>query len=282
MLTKGWICMTNNLQVFKNTEFGELGVLVIDGKEYFPASECARILGYSNPRDAILRHCKPEGVVKHDGVSLTTNQYGISTEQMVEKTYITEGNLYRLIIRSKLPAAERFERWIFDEVLPTIRKHGLYATEKVLDEILADPDYGIRLFSELKAERERRKALEMENAQHKQIIGELRPKASYYDLILQNKSLVPISKIAKDYGMSGKAFNKLLHELGVQYKMGDTWLLYQQYADQGYTQSRTHAIDAEKSRMHTYWTQKGRLFLYDLLKNRRGLLPMIERNGKTA
>jgi len=279
---KGWICMTNNLQIFNNTEFGELGVLVIDGKEYFPASECARILGYSNPRDAILRHCKPEGVVKHDGVSLTTNQYGISTEQMVEKTYITEGNLYRLIIRSKLPAAERFERWIFDEVLPTIRKHGLYATEKVLDEILADPDYGIRLFSELKAERERRKALEMENAQHKQIIGELRPKASYYDLILQNKSLVPISKIAKDYGMSGKAFNKLLHELGVQYKMGDTWLLYQQYADQGYTQSRTHAIDAEKSRMHTYWTQKGRLFLYDLLKNRRGLLPMIERNGKTA
>jgi prophage antirepressor-like protein len=274
--------MTNNLQIFNNTEFGELGVLVIDGKEYFPASECARILGYSNPRDAILRHCKPEGVVKHDGVSLTTNQYGISTEQMVEKTYITEGNLYRLIIRSKLPAAERFERWIFDEVLPTIRKHGLYATEKVLDEILADPDYGIRLFSELKAERERRKALEMENAQHKQIIGELRPKASYYDLILQNKSLVPISKIAKDYGMSGKAFNKLLHELGVQYKMGDTWLLYQQYADQGYTQSRTHAIDAEKSRMHTYWTQKGRLFLYDLLKNRRGLLPMIERNGKTA
>jgi len=279
---KGWICMTNNLQIFNNTEFGELGVLVIDGKEYFPASECARILGYSNPRDAILRHCKPEGVVKHDGVSLTTNQYGISTEQMVEKTYITEGNLYRLIIRSKLPAAERFERWIFDEVLPTIRKHGLYATEKVLDEILADPDYGIRLFSELKAERERRKALEMENAQHKQIIGELRPKASYYDLILQNKSLVPISKIAKDYGMSGKAFNKLLHELGVQYKMGDTWLLYQQYADQGYTQSRTHAIDAEKSRMYTYWTQKGRLFLYDLLKNRRGLLPMIERNGKTA
>lgn len=274
--------MTNNLQVFKNTEFGELGVLVIDGKEYFPASECARILGYSNPRDAILRHCKPEGVVKHDGVSLTTNQYGISTEQVVEKTYITEGNLYRLIIRSKLPAAERFERWIFDEVLPTIRKHGLYATEKVLDEILADPDYGIRLFSELKAERQRRKALELENAQHKQIIGELRPKASYYDLILQNKSLVPISKIAKDYGMSGKAFNKLLHELGVQYKMGDTWLLYQQYADHGYTQSRTHAIDAEKSRMHTYWTQKGRLFLYDLLKNRRGLLPMIERNGKTA
>lgn len=139
--------MISNLQIFKNTEFGELGVLIIDGKEYFPASECARILGYSNPRDAILRHCKSAGVVKHDGVSVTTNQHGISTEQVVEKTYITEGNLYRLIIRSKLPAAERFERWVFDEVLPTIRRHGLYATEKVLDEMLADPDYGIRLFS---------------------------------------------------------------------------------------------------------------------------------------
>jgi phage antirepressor YoqD-like protein len=81
----------------------------------------------------------------------------------------------------------------------------------------------------------------------------LKPKASYYDLILQNKSLVPISKIAKDYGMSGRAFNKLLHDLGVQYKMGNCWLLYQEYADQGYTQSKTHAIDAERSVMHTYF-----------------------------
>jgi phage antirepressor YoqD-like protein len=109
-----------------------------------------------------------------------------------------------------------------------------------------------------------------------------KPKASYYDLILQNKSLVPISKIAKDYGMSGRAFNKLLHELGVQYKMGNCWLLYQEYADQGYTQSKTHAIDAERSVMHTYWTQKGRLFIYDLLKNKKGILPVIEREQKSA
>jgi len=271
-----------NLQVFKNTEFGELKVLVIDGKEYFPATDCARMLGYSNPRDAIQRHCKPDGVVKHDGVTLTTNQYGVSTEQHVERTYITEGNLYRLIIRSKLPAAERFERWVFDEVLPTIRKYGVYATDKVIEEMISNPEYGIRIFSELKAERDRRKALEIENAKNKQIISELKPKASYYDLILQNKSLVPISKIAKDYGMSGRAFNKLLHELGVQYKMGNCWLLYQEYADQGYTQSKTHVIDAERSVMHTYWTQKGRLFIYDLLKNKRGILPVIEREQKSA
>ncbi len=228
----------NNLQVFKNTEFGELKVLVIDGKEYFPATDCARMLGYSNPRDAIQRHCKPDGgVVKHDGgVTLTTNQYGVSTEQHVERTYITEGNLYRLIIRSKLPAAERFERWVFDEVLPTIRKYGVYATDKVIEEMISNPEYGIRIFSELKAERDRRKALEIENAKNKQIISELKPKASYYDLILQNKSLVPISKIAKDYGMSGRAFNKLLHELGVQYKMGNCCFI------SGVRRSRIHAV----------------------------------------
>ncbi|MDP3058953.1 MAG: phage antirepressor KilAC domain-containing protein, partial [bacterium] len=177
---------------------------------------------------------------------------------------------------------EKFERWVFDEVLPTIRKHGAYATDRVLEDILANPDYGIRLFSELKAEREKRKWLEIENAQNRQMIGELRPKASYYDLILQNRSLLPISKIAKDYGLSGKTMNALLHELGVQFKMGDSWLLYQNYADQGYTQSKTHVIDAEKSVMHTYWTQKGRLFIYDLLKNERRIWPVIERRERSA
>ena len=191
--------------------------------------------------------------------------------------FIPEGDLYRLIVRSNLPEAERFERWVFDEVLPSIRKFGLYATDTLIDDILNNPDLGIRLFSEYKQAKEKAKQLELETAKQKQIIGELRPKASYYDLILQNKSLVPITKIAKDYGMSGQAMNKLLHQLGVQYKMGNTWLLYQDYADQGYTQSKTHTIDAEKSVMHTYWTQKGRLFLYDLLKNKRGLLPVIER-----
>ena len=79
--------------------------------------------------------------------------------------------------------------------------------------------------------------------------------------------------------MSGRAFNKMLHELGIQYKLRETWLLYQDYANQGYTQSRTHAIDANRSVMHTYWTQNGRLFLYDLLRSKRSLLPVIERGA---
>ncbi len=257
----------NDMQVFNHTEFGELSVLIIGGKEYFPASKCASILGYTNPRDAIVRHCR--GVVKHDIID--------NLGRTQEMNFIPEGDLYRLIIRSNLPEAQRFESWVFDEVLPSIRKYGLYAPDVLIDKMLGNPEYGIRLLTEYKQAKEKARQLELENAKHKQIIGELRPKASYYDLILQNKSLVPITKIAKDYGMSGQAMNKLLHQLGVQYKMGNTWLLYQDYADQGYTQSKTHTIDAEKSVMHTYWTQKGRLFLYDLLKNERGLLPVIER-----
>ncbi len=114
----------NDLKVFSSTEFGELGVMLIDGKEYFPATQCAAILGYKNPKDAIIRHCK--GVVKRD---LPTNG-GTQTVN-----YIPEGDLYRLIVSSKLPAAEKFERWVFDEVLPSIRKTGGYGTvdlEKVI------------------------------------------------------------------------------------------------------------------------------------------------------
>lgn len=116
----------NDLKVFSSSEFGELGVLVIDGKEWFPAHQCAKVLGYSNPRDAVRRHCKSGGVVKHDGVSYTTNQYGVTTQQTVEIKYINESNLYRLIVSSKLPQAEKFERWVFDEVLPSIRHNGGY------------------------------------------------------------------------------------------------------------------------------------------------------------
>lgn len=105
----------NDLKVFSNTEFGELGVMLIDGKEYFPATQCAKILGYKNPQEAIRDKCK--GVRK----TLTPTNGG---SQPVN--YIPEGDLYRLIVSSKLPAAEKFERWVFDEVLPSIRKNGSY------------------------------------------------------------------------------------------------------------------------------------------------------------
>lgn len=188
-----------------------------------------------------------------------------------EMRLINESGLYSLILSSKMPNAKKFKHWVTAEVLPAIRKHGMYA----IDEILENPDLAIAALTQLKEERERRKQLECLALVQRQQIAEMQPKASYYDLILQNKNTVPITQIAKDYGMSGRKFNELLHELGVQYKFRKTWLLYQQYAECGYTQSRTYAIDESRSVMHTYWTQKGRLFLYDLLKN-EGILPVIE------
>lgn len=264
----------NRLQVVSNEVFGQLQVMELDGKVYFPATDCAKMLGYSNTKDAIKRHCR--WVVKHD---LPHPQ---NEKKVIQKNFIPEGDLYRLIVKSQLPAVEQFERWVFDEVLPDIRKHGMYASESLLDDILKNPDLGIKLFTEYKEAKEEAKKLKLANAQQKQIIGELQPKASYYDLVLQNKSVVPISIIAKDYGLSARKLNAILHELGVQFKMGKTWLLYQKYAEMGYTQSKTHAIDAERNVIHTYWTQKGRLFLYELLKREKGLVPLIERSTKTA
>lgn len=129
-------------------------------------------------------------------------------------------------------------------------------------------------------EQEARKQLEMKNAIQSQQIQELQPKASYYDVVLNCKDLLSISKIAKDFGKSARWLNGFLHDAGVQYRQGDIWLLYAKYQDQGYTSTKTQTFggsDGEThSRVHTYWTQKGRLFIYDLLK-KEGILPVMER-----
>lgn len=150
-------------------------------------------------------------------------------------------------------------------------------TPSVLEQAIEDPDFMIGLFQKLKIEKEEKQQLITENLVLEQRVNELQPKATYYDLILQNKSLLSTSVIAKDYGMSAITLNKKLHELGVQYKQGDIWLLYAKYQDKGYTQTYMHAIDAEKSKPHTKWTQQGRLFIYDLLKG-EGIVPTIERD----
>lgn len=124
--------------------------------------------------------------------------------------------------------------------------------------------------------------LQDENAQQKQIIAELNPKASYYDVVLQTKDAISTSQIAKDYGKSAMWLNDLLHTLSVQYKQGGVWLLYDKYADKGYTRSKTHTYSGDDgmqhSKLHTYWTQKGRLFIYELLKS-HGILPLVEQKN---
>ncbi|CFR19478.1 TPA: phage antirepressor [Streptococcus agalactiae] len=241
----------------------EVRTVTINNEAYFVGKDVADILGYSNGSRDVNRHVEEEDRLKY--------RFGTSGQDR-EMTIINESGLYSLILSSKLPQAKDFKRWVTSEVLPTIRKHGLYA----IDDLLENPDMAIAALQKLKEERQLRLQAQEEVAQKNQIIQELQPKATYYDLILQSESLVAISVIAKDYGMSAKKLNSLLHELKVQYKQGNTWLLYQKYASKGYTQSKTHPIDAERSKMHTYWTQKGRLFIYDLLKNKKGILPLIE------
>lgn len=280
--------MTNGIKIFNNPEFGDVRTMEIDGKPYFCASDVASMLGYSNTRDAISRHCK--GVVKHDGVSKTTNQYGVVTNQTVEMSFIPEGDVYRLIVRSKLPQAEKFESWVFDEVLPSIRKSGLYAP----DELLNNPDLVIQAMTKLKEERLKTEKLQaekemlaLENKAKEQVINELRPKLNYLDVILGSKNLLNITQIAKDYGMSGVAMNKILESLQIQYKQRDQWLLYSRYQSMGYTSSETVSYYDTRgqlqTRLATKWTQKGRLFLYEILK-KNGTVPTIEKetvtNGK--
>lgn len=125
---------------------------------------------------------------------------------------------------------------------------------------------------------EQKEKLETQNLVLSQQVQEFQPKASYYDLVLQTKSLLTITKIAKDYGMSGTTLNRKLHELRVQYKQSGTWLLYAELQDKGYTQTTTHIIDADKSKVNMKWTQKGRLYLYQLLKE-HNILPVIEREA---
>lgn len=250
------------LQVFNSTEFGSVRTATVNGEVMFVGKDVADILEYTNTAKAIRDHVDEEDKLTERIVLSGQNR---------EVIFINESGLYSLILSSKMPNAKKFKHWVTAEVLPTIRKHGMYA----IDEILQNPDLAIAALTQLKEERERRKQLECQTLIQRQQIAEMQPKASYYDLILQNKNTVPITQIAKDYGMSGRKFNELLHELGVQYKFRKTWLLYQQYAECGYTQSRTYAIDESRSVMHTYWTQKCRLFLYDLLKS-EGILPVIE------
>ena len=256
------------LKIFENAEFGTVRALEIDGAPWFVGKDVADILGYSNTRDALAKHV--DGEDKSD----VAIRDAIGRDQST--TVINESGLYSLVLSSKLPAAKAFKRWVTSEVLPTIRRHGLYA----IDDIIADPDLGIRALLALKAEREARKALEVENKVKDQQIAELKPKASYYDLILQCPSLLSVTEIAKDYGLSAKALNKLLHDLGVQFNQSGVWFLYSKYQSYGYTQTKTQNYNrpdgTQGARTHMYWTQKGRLFLYDLLK-RRGVLPMIER-----
>lgn len=255
------------LHIFQNAEFGSVRSTMINGEPYFVGKDVAEILGYKDTSDAMRRHVDDE-----DKLTRCFTDSGQSREMYV----INESGLYSLILSSKLPSAKRFKRWVTSEVLPAIRRHGLYA----VDDMLNNPDALIEALQAYKAERVQRLALEAENAIQKQQLIEMQPKASYYDVVLNSPDLVSITEISKDYGWSAQRMNDYLHTKGVQFKQGGRiWILYQKHAEKGYTSTKTHTYPATDgtihTKVHTYWTQKGRLFIYDLLKA-DGILPIIE------
>jgi anti-repressor protein len=258
----------NQLQKVFNYQERPVRTILKDGEPWFVAKDVCEVLEIADARQAVDRLDEDERCLIPVADSLGRQQ----------ETYtVNEPGLYSLILGSRKPEAKNFKRWITHEVLPSIRKHGAYMTPEKIEEVLLNPDTIIQLATTLKAEREKNHQLRLANMQKDQVINELQPKATYYDLVLQNKNLLSVTKIAKDYGMSATALNKMLAEEKVQFRQGDCWLLYQRYAERGYTQSKTQVIDEGRTKLHTYWTQKGRLFIYDLLKNKRGILPVMER-----
>lgn len=250
-----------NLQVIDQRE-----VLSKDFKIYgdldnplFLAKDVAEWIDHSQP-SVMLKKIDDEEKVMNNVHTLGGNQ---------EAWFLTEDGLYEVLMQSRKPIAKKFKKEV-KQILKDIRKHGMYAKEELLD----NPDLLLDVVSKLKEERTGRLVAE-------QRVNELQPKADYYDSILNNQGLVTISKISKNYGMSAVKFNQLLHDLGVQFNQSGTWLLYSKHQAKGYTHIEpfdyTDANGNQQVKTRMKWTQKGHIFIYELLK-KNGTLPMIEIN----
>ena len=257
----------NELQIFQNPQFGEIRTITEDGVTLFCGNDVAIALGYSDTKKAIARHCK--GGTKRPLPTKGGTQ---------DAVFIPEGDIYRLAARSELPGADAFERWIFDEVLPSIRKHGTYAIDTLLD----NPDLAIKAFTALKKEREKSKALEKENERQRQEIADFQPMRQYLDTILSSTGVLATTQIAADYGLSAKQLNRILHEEGIQRNVNGQWILYRKHMGKGYTKSATlciqHTHREPETKLHTYWTQKGRVMIHNIL-TRRGILALMDRTA---
>ena len=175
--------MANELKIFENPAFGSIRTVEMDGTPYFVGKDVAEVLGYSNPQKAIRDHVDDDDRTVNE--SFTVNGTAI--------TLINESGLYSLILSSKLPKAKEFKHWVTSEVLPAIRKHGMYATEELLD----NPDFAIKVFAELKAEREKRKLLESTVKEQEQQIEQDKPKVVFADAVSTAKTSILIGDLAK-------------------------------------------------------------------------------------
>jgi len=271
--TVGGLKMSMEIMTVQNVR----GYLDEHDTAWLNAEDVARGLGFVDyqEKDSATSGRKTYEVIRWARVNKYLHEFGFiptSGDDVKAGDFIPENIFYRLAMKAKNAAAEQFQAKVADEILPSIRKNGVYATSGFLSRSIADPAWAIGILTELKLKQEETALLKVQ-------LAEAKPKIDYCDSILQCADLVSTSQIAKDYGMSGKTFNKLLHKFGVEYRQGEIWLLYQKYAGLGWTQTKTQIFKGkdgrEHCRVHTYWTQKGRLGLYNLLK-RKGYLPLIE------
>jgi len=254
----------NQLKVFeqRNVLGQELKIYGTQEEPLFLAKDVAEWIEHSQPS-------RITNLVDEDEKLMCT----LSTSgQNREMWFLTEDGMYEVLMQSRKPIAKKFKKKV-KEILKDIRKHGMYATTQTVESMLSDPDTAIQLLKNYKEEKDKRAIAEMK-------VKELEPKAEYYDLILNNPSLITIGSTAKDYGMSAQALNKLLHDLKIQYKQSNQWLLYAKYQAEGYVSSDpttiTHTDGSTSVKMNTKWTQEGRLYLYKKLKE-NDIIPMIEK-----
>lgn len=249
----------NEVEIFKYEE-KQVRTQIINNNIWFCLKDVCEILEIQNVTDVKKRLDENEVTRLNLG-----SKVGLTN-------FVNESGLYAVILRSDKKEAKKFRKWVTAEVLPTIRKHGAYMTPEVIEKTLTNPDFIIGLATELKKAQTRNVFLENE-------VKILQPKAKYHDEVLNSPNVVAITQIAKDYGMSAVKMNKLLNDLGIQYKLRNQWLLVQKYSDKGYVKSKTQEYFDTRGNIHTamttYWTQRGRLFIYETLKQ-QNILPVIE------
>ncbi len=243
----------NQMEIFNNQEFGSIRVIEENGKYLFSGTDVAAALGYSNPRDAIIRHCRY--VVKRDA------PHPQSPDRKISMTFIPEGDVYRLITHSKLPSAERFERWVFDEVLPAIRKHGAYITKEKLWEVATSPEAMMKLCSDLLAEREKNAVLREENAV-------LEGKAAFYDLFIDLKHSTNLRTTAKELAVPERRFIRFLLEQRFVYRAPSGNVLpYAKPANDGLFTVKDYCSKYGHPGSYTLVTPKGKLYFAELRDN---------------
>ena len=246
----------NQMEIFKNPEFGSVRVIEENGKYLFCGVDVAKALGYTKPQNAIDRHC-PHALKRGIGVQTGKKADGTPAVQMVEMLFIPEGDVYRLIVHSKLPSAERFERWVFDEVLPSIRKHGAYMTKEKLWEVAASPEALMKLCSDLLAEREKNAALRADNAR-------LKGKAAYYDLFIDLHHSTNLRTTAKELVVPERQFVRFLLEQRFVYRTPSGCVLpYAKSSNEGLFCVKDYYRNGH-SGSYTLVTPKGKLYFADL------------------